>query len=229
MICANVFSDCLAIKGLIAGTEKDFQGEIEAKQEQVTSTLNRLREVTLKLGKEKEKMNQLRQRSRQHSELKQHCQNLRRAIEEESARLREKVGDTNGDVPSLKGERLDPDRPFKIKMELLAQSGDSRDIGERQKEYLKSLPSTAVLKARIRAYTTNEENLREVAGKLHDKSTDLEDKFRRVVALCTGLEEYKIDSLLEGLVQAVESDPGEVDTARVSSFLRKVDESAGAD
>jgi len=210
-------------------TEKDFQGEIEAKQEQVTSTLNRLREVTLKLGKEKEKMNQLRQRSRQHSELKQHCQNLRRAIEEENARLREKVGDTNGDVPSLKGERLDPDRPFKIKMELLAQSGDSRDIGERQKEYLKSLPSTAVLKARIRAYTTNEENLREVAGKLHDKSTDLEDKFRRVVALCTGLEEYKIDSLLEGLVQAVESDPGEVDTARVSSFLRKVDESAGAD
>lgn len=183
----------------------------------------------MKLGKEKEKMNQLRQRSRQHSELKQHCQNLRRAIEEENARLREKVGDTNGDVPSLKGERLDPDRPFKIKMELLAQSGDSRDIGERQKEYLKSLPSTAVLKARIRAYTTNEENLREVAGKLHDKSTDLEDKFRRVVALCTGLEEYKIDSLLEGLVQAVESDPGEVDTARVSSFLRKVDESAGAD
>ncbi|RPA94470.1 apses-domain-containing protein [Choiromyces venosus 120613-1] len=218
-----------AIKGLIAGTEKDFQGEIEAKQEKVTSTLNRLREVTLKLGKEKEKMNQLRQRSRQHSELKQHCQNLRRAIEEENARLRERVGNTNGDIPSLKGERLDPDQPFKIKMELFAQSSDSRDIGERQKNYLKSLPSTAVLKAQIRAYTTNEENLREIAGKLHDKSTDLEDKFRRVVALCTGLEEYKIDSLLEGLVQAVESDPGEVDTARVSSFLRKVDESTGAD
>ncbi|CAZ86004.1 unnamed protein product [Tuber melanosporum] len=218
-----------AIKGLIAGTEKDFQGEIEAKQEQVTGTLNRLREVTLKLGKEKEKMNQLRQRSRQHSELKQHCQNLRRAIEEENVRLQGKGGNTNGDVPSLKGERLDPDRPFKIKMELLAQSGDSREIGERQKQYLKSLPSTAVLKARVRAYTTNGENLREVAGKLHDKSTDLEDKFRRVVALCTGLEEYKIDSLLEGLVQAVESDPGEVDTARVSSFLRKVDESTGAD
>jgi predicted nuclease with TOPRIM domain len=192
-------------------------------------TLNQLREVTLKLGKEREKMEQLRQRSRQHSELQQHCQNLHRAIEEENIRFREKVGSTNGDVPGLNGERLDPDRTFAIRMELLPPTTDPTSLREHQIEYLKSLPSVTVLRARIKAYTTNEDNLREIASKLHDKSTDLEDKFRRVVSLCTGVDEDRIDSLLEGLVQAVESDPGEVDTARVSSFLRKVDESMGVD
>lgn len=195
----------------------------------MTATLNRLREVTLKLGKEREKMEQLRQRSRQHSELQRHCQNLHRAIEEEKARFREKVGDTNGDVPALNEGRLDPDQTFKIRMELLPAFLDPSGLREQHIEYLKSLPSVNVLKARIRAYTTNEDNLKEIASKLHDKSTDLEDKFRRVVSLCTRVDEDRIDSLLEGLVQAVESDPGEVDTARVSSFLRKVEESMGVD
>lgn len=217
------------IKDSIAGLEKDFQGEIEAKQEQVMATLNQLREVTLKLGKEREKMNQLRQRSRQHAELRQHCQNLRRAIDEENSRFREKLGTTNGNAPGMSGERLDPDAPFRILPELMAPVTDARNLSPQQKEYLQSLPSAAVLKARARAYRTNEDMLKEVASRLHDRSTELEDKFRRVVSLCTGVDEDRVDSLLEGLVQAVESDPGEVDTARVSSFLRKVDESMSRD
>lgn len=226
---SNVIPLFSVIKDAIAGLEKDFQGEIEAKQEQATTTLNQLREVTLKLGKEREKTNQLRQRSRQHAELRQHCQNLRRAIDEENSRFREKLGNTNGNVPGMNGERLDPDAPFAILPELIAPVTDSRTFSPQQMEYLQLLPSASVLKARARAYRTNEDMLKEVASRLHDRSTELEDKFRRVVSLCTGVDEDRVDSLLEGLVQAVESDPGEVDTARVSSFLRKVDESMARD
>lgn len=212
-----------SMKEVIATIEKDFQTEISAKQEAVSSTLNQLREVTLKLGKEREKMNALRQRSRDHGELRQHCINLRRAIEEENERFAASNTNTNGDV------QHDADAPFALKSTLLPPINAVENLSPQQLEYVKSLPSAAVLKARLAAYRTNEELLREKAARLHDRSTDLEEKFRRVVALCTGVTEDRVDSLLEGLVQAVESDPGEVDTARVSSFLRKVDESVGGE
>jgi len=215
------------MKEVIAQIEKDFQTEIEQKQGRVSSTLNQLREVTLKLGKEREKMNQLRLRSREHSELRQHCRNLRRAIEEESSRFYETPTNTNGNMDEL--EVPNADAPFYLKTSLLAPVNTITNLTNQQMDYVKSLPPAAVLKARLRAYRTNDDTLRDKAARLHDRSTDLEDKFRRVVALCTGVEEDKVDSLLEGLVQAVESDPGEVDTARVSSFLRKVDESVGGD
>jgi regulatory protein SWI6 len=214
------------MKDVIATIEKDFQTEISAKQEAVASTLNQLREITVKLGKERDKMNDLRQRSRDHGELRQHCINLRRAIDEEKARFSATTAaatTTNGDAAAQR----DADAPFALKTSLLAPVNAVENLTPQQLEYVKSLPSAAVLKARLQAYKTNEEALREKATKLHDQSAELEEKFRRVVALCTNVTEDKIDSLLGGLVQAVESDPGEVDTARVSSFLRKVDESAG--
>lgn len=186
----------------------------------------------MKLGKEREKMNQLRQKSREHSELKQHCQNLRRAIEEEKKRFTEKVvaGNKNSNSVAVNGgsDDSDPDALCKItRPELLVPPGGTNTLAPQQREYLKSLPPLNVLEARARAYKANEDMLRDMATKLHERSSELEGKFRRVVSLCTGVEEERIDSLLEGLVQAVESDPGEVDTARVSSFLRKVDESVG--
>lgn len=216
------------MKEVIAQIEKDFQAEIEQKQEQVSSTLNQLREVTLKLGKERERMDQLRQRSREHGELRQHCRNLRRAIDEENARFHDTVASTNGNVGEAASiAQQHADAPFHLKTSLLAPVNAISNLTNQQMEYVRSLPPSAVLKARLRAYRTNEDALRDKAARLHDRSTDLEEKFRRVVALCTGVEEDRVDSLLEGLVQAVESDPGEVDTARVSNFLRKVDETVG--
>lgn len=216
----------IALKEIIANIEKDFQAEISQKQDQVSATLNQLREVTLKLGKEREKMESLRRRNREHAELRQHCQNLRRAIEEENSRYREACAGTNGEAEK---ESPNADEPWTLQTQLLAPVNNIINLTKQQKEYVCSLPPAAVLKARVRGYRHNDDSLRDKAARLHDRSSDLEEKFRRVVALCTGVDEDKVDSLLEGLVQAVESDPGEVDTARVTSFLRKVDESVGSD
>ncbi|KAK9473092.1 uncharacterized protein V1510DRAFT_119386 [Dipodascopsis tothii] len=84
-------------------------------------------------------------------------------------------------------------------------------------------PDIPVLKARIAAYKINNTRLNGFAQGLRGRSSDLEEKFRKVVALCTGVHENRIDSLLEGLVQAVQSDPAEVDIARVAGFLRNVE------
>ncbi|KAK9463888.1 uncharacterized protein V1516DRAFT_683413 [Lipomyces oligophaga] len=86
------------------------------------------------------------------------------------------------------------------------------------------LPSIPVLRARITAYKRNRIQLQELANILRSRSSEVEDKFRGVVAKCTDVPKERVDSLLEGLVQAVQSDPGDVDMVRVAGFLRNVDE-----
>ncbi|KAK9451440.1 uncharacterized protein V1518DRAFT_11164 [Limtongia smithiae] len=88
------------------------------------------------------------------------------------------------------------------------------------------LPPIPVLRARISAYKRNQMNLHALAESLRDRSSDLEDKFRAVVAQCTNVRKEDVDSLLTGLVQAVQSDPAEVDMVRVAGFLRNVDDGA---
>ena len=48
--------------------------------------------------------------------------------------------------------------------------------------------------------------------------------YRKVVSLCTKVDEDRVDSVLEGLVQALDSDPLDgVEVGRVREFLRKVE------
>ena len=93
-----------------------------------------------------------------------------------------------------------------------------------QKTLLASLPPVEILAARVHAYNINNDHLKDQAGQLKSRSMELEKKLRRVVALCTGVAEDKVDGMLGGLVVAVESEKGEdVEVGRVREFLRKVE------
>ncbi|KAJ8102734.1 hypothetical protein POJ06DRAFT_265595 [Lipomyces tetrasporus] len=105
-----------------------------------------------------------------------------------------------------------------------AESSSSRVIYSNRLKVVGPVPPIPVLRARIAAYKRNAAHLSELAQVLRGRSSDLEDKFRGVVAMCTGVPKEDVDSLLEGLVQAVQSDPAEVDMSRVAGFLRNVDE-----
>ena len=59
---------------------------------------------------------------------------------------------------------------------------------------------------------------------MKSRSVELEKKLRKVVALCTGVAEEKLDSQIGGLLTAVDSERGEdVELGRVREFLRKVE------
>lgn len=132
-------------------------------------------------------------------------------IENQRAKLPK--NDNNNNANDLDLAKIDPSSIKITPDKLINLNVDINDI-----------PPTYVLKARIKAYKENEKFLQNLASNLDHKSIVLEDKFRHVVSLCTGVEENKVDDLLEGLVQAVESDPDEVDLGRVAGFLTKVDE-----
>ena len=101
----------------------------------------------------------------------------------------------------------------------------TQNMTPQQAEYLASLPPAAVLAARLKAYQRTNGRLEGQAKNLQSKSSGLEAQMKRVVGLCTGVEEGKVDEMLEGLKAAVESERGEeVEVGRVREFLRKVEE-----
>ena len=85
-----------------------------------------------------------------------------------------------------------------------------------------SLPSVSVLRAKLNAYMVNNESLESEVRGLKRKSGDLEAKYRRIISLCTHVEDTKIDSVLGNLFRAVESE-GDLELGRVREFLQKVE------
>lgn len=98
------------------------------------------------------------------------------------------------------------------------------DPDSKEARYLGSLPPIEVLRARLEAYKANNARLEAEVKNLENQSSELEGQLRRVVALCTQVDEDKVDEMVEGLVAAVESERGEdVEVGRLNEFLRRVD------
>ena len=76
----------------------------------------------------------------------------------------------------------------------------------------------------MEVYTQNNQSLAQRRRLLKEKDGQLEVMYRKVVSLCTKVDEDRVDSVLEGLVQALDSDPLDgVEVGRVREFLRKVE------
>lgn len=60
-------------------------------------------------------------------------------------------------------------------------------------------------------------------GLLKGRSKEVEVKYRRVVALCTGVPESEVDVVIDGLLRAVESEKGDLEIGRIRRFLGGVD------
>ena len=81
-----------------------------------------------------------------------------------------------------------------------------------------------MLKQRLLVYVQANAALLQRSRQLKDQDGQLEAMFRQVVALCTSVPEERVDEVLPGLCEALDSDPLEgVEVGRVREFLRKVE------
>jgi regulatory protein SWI6 len=84
--------------------------------------------------------------------------------------------------------------------------------------------SSTFLRHRLDTYTHSNAALLNRSRKLKEKDGQLEQMYRKVVSLCTKVEESRIEDCLESLVAALDSEEGEgVEVGRVREFLRKVE------
>jgi regulatory protein SWI6 len=101
---------------------------------------------------------------------------------------------------------------------------DPSTLSNQQISPLLTQISSTFLRHRLETYTHSNAALLNRSRKLKEKDGQLEQMYRKVVSLCTKVEEGRIEDCLESLVAALDSEEGEgVEVGRVREFLRKVE------
>ncbi|KAI1109094.1 hypothetical protein F5Y14DRAFT_43984 [Nemania sp. NC0429] len=199
-----------SITHLLNETSNGFQTEVRKKQTDIGSLHATLRSTSTQLNDARKMLESLQAAARSQLLTRQKVLNLTRGREEEQKRLA-KIEQTQGplDERSISWETDLRSLPE------LGGHGERVDDG--------SIPSATVLRARIQALRNRTELTRTGVASLKSRSKDIEIKYRKVVALCTGISENEVDTVLDGLVRAVESEKGELEVGRVRRFLGGVD------
>ena len=222
---------------LLADTESSFRAAMQSKQSLIDQNHAKLREVTSQLADERRQLADHQHKVNERKAVRQRITNLRRANEKSRTLLSSLLDDKRPGV----GVRTDvsvgeADAGLEIDLSRLpnpstTDSGESlsQKLEPSHREYLSSLPRTPVLQARAAAYKRINAELEEQTKALRSQSSELEAQLRKVVAVCTGTEESRVEEMVEGLCAAVESEAGDdVEVGRVREFLRRVEGEVGA-
>lgn len=217
-----------SITEMVRTTEEEFAQEMAAKQGVIDNIHASLRQTSSNLGQSTQQLKLLRQAQKERNERVQKITSLRSAADEEGYRLQQLKEQYPALDRSLNGEgggemalgqpdsQFSPFRPGTTTHEIQQhlQANPAALDGTITKEQLR---------ARIAAYRQNSHDLE---SKVHDMkrgSRKTQEKYRRVIALCTKTDETKLDNLLEGLWRSVESDAADVELGRVREFLSRVE------
>ncbi|MCJ1463121.1 transcriptional regulator swi6 [Pseudocyphellaria aurata] len=215
---------------LVNDASSSFKSELQSKQSLIDKTHAKLRETSSLLASERRRLDEMQRKDSERKLLRQKIANLRRANEELCKELALGTGsDSHFDLRTdIKIGEADAGLEVDASRLPETETGQPLKMTPAQREYLATLPPTEVLLARVAAYKKNNERLEAQAKSLQSRSSELEGQLRRVISICTGVPEEKIDEIAGGLVAAVESERGEeVEVGRVREFLRRVDGRGG--
>jgi regulatory protein SWI6 len=192
----------------------------------------RLRDESLALAEDRQRLQDLQAKTRQKRELEQKIANLKQANAELRSELSERDGHLPNGVPAhvAIGEAdkgLDFDGRLGQVEQLFENGEEDVDpngvLSPEQRAFLSSMERAEVLRGRTTAYQQHNAQLESQADQLRSRSHELEERYRKIVSLCTGEEVDKVDEKLDSLLQAVMSDQkDEVELGKVRDFLRLV-------
>ncbi|GAA5855301.1 hypothetical protein JCM8547_009023 [Rhodosporidiobolus lusitaniae] len=203
-----------------------FQSELTSKTADLVSKRSHLHDLTRELASQRRELARWRKEVDRTEEAAQRVKNLQDAVDEEDAfdwTGRTEIdgspasqlagpgftyrgpGSTLLNVPSGAGMEFDADPP-------LPETENGVVTGEALVHLL-----------RLQAWYERVEGLmRQRVEKLEGGNQEMESKMRRIVAGVVGVEEDKVDGMLESLVQSMETDATTRDLTRVAAFLSRV-------
>jgi regulatory protein SWI6 len=186
-----------------------------------------IQELSAVAKTESDQLATLQRRAKSRSEAQSKIANLKRILEERHRNGRKVtktntvVGDADNSVSSvlaitdkLPSDIVDPTQAVQQLAPAL------------QHQLLHDTPSVAELRTLKKIYETNNDRLQQQSTQLKSRSSQLEHLYRKVVSLCTGVAEDKVEDQLSALLAAVESEKGALgreEAGRVREFLIKVE------
>ncbi|KAI0016822.1 start control protein cdc10 [Xylariomycetidae sp. FL0641] len=192
-----------SITHLLTETSTSFQSELRKKQADLDSLHANLRSTSTQLGDARRTLDSLQAAAHSQSLTRQKIHNLSRGRDEEQKRLA-RLEQSHGP--------LDENDAWEVQIATMPEDATDERV-----------PSATVLRARIQALRNRTDLTRAGVASLKGRSKEVEVKYRRVVALCTNSQVAEVDSHIDNLLRAVESEKHELDMGRVRRFLGGVD------
>ncbi|KAG9247072.1 hypothetical protein BJ878DRAFT_565232 [Calycina marina] len=222
-----------SISELLSSTDAEFHTEMSAKQAHIDTIHAKLRDSSATVGIERAKLDDLRKQAKERDESKLKILNLTRAEEEQRQNLKlkqqqygQQVVEQDMNLGEADIELVVPAGvvPANFLLSIDQNQQQPPVLDQAQRQILSGLPPAHVLRARLNAYRANNDSLESNIKGMQSRNSALAAKYRKIISLCTGVKEGDVDSVLGGLVRAIESEgPGDVELGRVREFLQRVD------
>lgn len=205
---------------------------MDRKQAAIDDLHVQLRDASGELGEQRRRVELLQAEAKERDARKTKIANLRRAYDEERARLSQMQnqfgGQMNGELELQLGDADKglsiPDQAAAILSRININPHQPVVIDRTDRQALSScLPPTHILRARLNAYKAVNQDLETNVRELQSKSSELASKYRQIISLCTQTPESKIDSVIDNLLRAVDSENADVELTRVREFLQRVE------
>lgn len=224
-----------SIQDFIGQLGKKYKDDVSIKSKEIEKLNPIFKEKTTQLSKKRKQYDELEKMVRKISEFNSKIENLDKAINNEENKFKDEVKELN--IKMEGDDQLgdyDADQPFIIDSiyseienqinkiinnKISKETSNSEEIlsiieaVKPEQIFLRSdqvndLPNTSILNARIAAYERNNEELLDRLREKKKSSIELEQQFKRIIALCIGSDVNKIDDkLLGNLLMSVENEP----------------------
>ncbi|KAB5576615.1 hypothetical protein GE09DRAFT_992131 [Coniochaeta sp. 2T2.1] len=202
-----------SITHLLTETSTLFQSELRTKQQAIDSLHATLRTTSTQVGEARRALEALQEKVREQQLARQKVANLSQACKEEEFHVRQ-LEQSQGSLDVAAAAAWESELDMAVEA---ARTGNGASV---------SLPSTAVLRARINAVRMRSNETKRAVSALKGRSRDVELKYKHLVSLCTRTPVAEVDTVLDGLTRAVESEKGDLEIARIRKFLGGVEEVA---
>lgn len=185
-----------SIQDLLANTNTEYEGIINAKKAQISELNKELHDSVLVTANNRFVHKKILEKLSHLDNIKLQMANINDKYDILKKEVPDYEEDATGDI------KFDADEPYIIEP-IYSKLSKNEEVDKAAID-VAALPPAAVLQARIDAYKYVNDKLSQQLASLSDY-TELTSKFKKVVSFCTGVDINEVDELLDGLLEAVES------------------------
>ncbi|KAK4517328.1 uncharacterized protein ATC70_000663 [Mucor velutinosus] len=209
------------VQKIVDALDDEYGAQLTAKEQELQSVQEEVNAVVRELETTRKGLETRQAQSQRLSEAQQKTRNIEAALDAGWKQLESIITKSGKSMPRREDienidENEDIDGLFNVPELHVPDDATEEEKKKKLDEYIRNI------QAKVKAYRTNDEALRSEIKKLQSDYVAKEMECKRLIAACCNLPIDKIDDLVEPLTLAIESDPPDLDLARVIGFMDKI-------
>ncbi|KAI8361774.1 ankyrin repeat-containing domain protein [Choanephora cucurbitarum] len=202
------------VQKIVDALDEEYGSQLTSKEQELQAVQEDLNAVSQELEKTRKSLEERQTQSQRLSEAQQKTRNLDHALQTGWQRLESLMQASGRQVLTQQDlDRFDEHTDIDAHLNDIGLPTDDKDLLDQQ---------IRRARAKVKAYEANNKALDQEIMEIEHQYTEKEMQCKRLIAACCNLPIDKIDDLVEPLTLAIESDPPDLDLARVIGFMDKI-------